>query len=124
MPEDPRADFDPQWPVCIEQDCKGAQAVDRHCLVHATDLSGLNPGDDLDLRGAVIDSAKFAEVLYRFRNHHAKRFVFGRVRCEFTWFIGRAWFDDAEVRNGADFHNAHFSHLASFPDVQWRSGRE
>jgi hypothetical protein len=71
MPEDPRPDFEPWWPVCVETDCRGAQVVERHCLVHATDLSGLKPGDDLDLSGVVIDSARLAEVLGRFRDHEA-----------------------------------------------------
>jgi len=117
MPEDPRPDFEPWWPVCVEQDCRAAQAVERRCLVHATDLSGLTPGDDLDLSGAVIDSARLAEVLGRFRDHEAKRFVFGQVRCDFTWFSGRAWFVDAEIKGTASFRNAHFSQLARFDGV-------
>jgi uncharacterized protein YjbI with pentapeptide repeats len=115
MPEDPRPDFEPWWPVCVVgTKCRGAQVVERRCLAHATDLSGLMPGDDLDLRGVVIDSAKLAEVLGRFRDHEAKRFVFSQVRCDFTWFRGRAWFDKAEVRRTASFRNAHFSQLTRF----------
>jgi uncharacterized protein YjbI with pentapeptide repeats len=122
MPEDPRPDFEPDWPVCTETDCRGAQAVGRHCLVHAEDLSGLKPGDDLDLRGTVIDSAKLAEVLGQFRNHDAKRFVFGEVRCHHTWFSGRAWFDGAEFRGTASFNEAHFSHLARFDGATCEKG--
>jgi hypothetical protein len=114
MAEDPRADFEPWWPVCAEPDCRGAQAVGRHCLVHAEDLSGLEPGDDLDLRGAVVDSARMAEILGRFRDHELKCFMFGQVWCVNTWFSGRAWFDGAEIRRTASFDNAHFSHLAQF----------
>jgi uncharacterized protein YjbI with pentapeptide repeats len=117
MPEDPRPDFEPWWPVCVEQDCRGVQVVERQCLVHATDLSGLKPGDDLDLRGAVIDSAKLAKVLGRFRDHDKKRFVFGRVQCDFTWFGGRAWFDGAEFTGWATFRDAHFSQLAGFDEA-------
>lgn len=118
MPEDPRPDFEPWWPVCaVGTKCRGAQVVERRCLAHATDLSGLKPGGDLDLRGAVIDSAKLAEVLGRFRDHEARRFVFGRVLCDFTWFSGRAWFDNAEIRSTASFRNAHFSQLARFDGV-------
>jgi hypothetical protein len=122
MPEDPRPDFEPWWPRCVEADCQGAQAVERHCLMHAVDLSWLKPGDDLDLRGVAIDSAKLSEVLGRFRDHEAKRFVFGEVRCDLTWFTGRAWFNNAEIRGTARFHDAHFGQLARFDQAAWRAG--
>lgn len=63
MADDPRPDFEPRWPVCIEAGCKGVQVEwERRCVVHTADLSALAPGSDLDLRGTVIDSAKLAEV--------------------------------------------------------------
>jgi hypothetical protein len=40
------------------------------------------------------------------------------VRCDYTWFSGRAWFDNAEIRTVASFHHAHFSHLARFDGVE------
>lgn len=117
MADDPRPDFEPDWPLCVEEGCRGAQAVARHCLVHTTDLAGLEPGGDLDLRGAAIDSARLSGVLGRFRDQEAKRLVFGRVRCDHTWFSGRAWFDGAEFRSAASFENAHFGELAGFNNV-------
>lgn len=96
--------------------------MERQCLVHATDLSTLAPGADLDLRGAVIDSAKLAEVLGWFRDHDKRRFVFGRVRCDLTWFSGRAWFDGAEVTGLATFRDAQFSQLARFEGAEFTAG--
>jgi hypothetical protein len=115
MAQDPRPDFEPGWPVCVEDGCRGAQtAWERRCLVHTDDLSRLEPGSDLDLRGVAINSAKLAEVRGRFRDHEAKRFVFRDVRCQFTWFSGRAWFDETEIRGWASFRDAHFGRLARF----------
>lgn len=122
MADDPRPDFEPDWPVCTETGCKGAQMVERHCVVHATDLSGLKPGDDLDLRGTVIDSAKLAEVLGRFRNLGKKGSVFGQVRCNHTWFSGQAWFENARMRSTVSFDNAHFSHLVRLDGVECEQG--
>ncbi|MFL6124740.1 pentapeptide repeat-containing protein [Actinophytocola sp.] len=118
MADDPRPPFEPWWPLCAETDCRGVQAVADRCLAHATDLSTLEPGADLDLRGVVIDSAKFAEIRGRFRDHEAKRFVHGRVQCDFTWFSGRAWFDETDINGPASFRNAYFGYLARFDGVR------
>lgn len=121
MPQDPRPDFEPNWPVCVTEGCRGAQvAWERSCLVHTSALTELKPGDELDLRGTVIGSAKLAEVLGRFRDHARKRFVFGRVRCDYTWFTGRAWFDHAVFEGAASFNNAHFGHQVRFDGAECR----
>lgn len=116
--EDPRPDFDPQWPVCVEEGCRGAQSGwDRRCLVHAEDLTGLTPGGNLDLRGTAVDSAKLVEIIYRFRDHETRQFLFGELRCDHAWFSGRASFGFGEVRGVASFGHVHFGHLASFDSM-------
>jgi len=113
MPEDPRPDFDPKWPVCAE--CQGVQ-VEGHkvCVAHLADLADYEPAGELDLRGVTVDSALLAGVLGRFRDHEAKRYVMRRIRCDHTWFTGRAWFDNIEVAGEACFYHAHFSGQTSF----------
>jgi hypothetical protein len=119
MADDPRPDFDPWWPLCTFPDpCRGAQAVEKRCLVHAADLSTLGPGAELDLRGVEIDSARFKEIRQRFRDHEANVFVFGRVLCDFAWFSGRAWFDETHIRGEASFRNTHFGYLARFDGMR------
>ena len=118
MADDPRPPFEPWWPLCIEDGCRGAQAVERQCLVHATNLSTLGPGAELDLRGVAISSAKFVEIRSRFRNHEAKRFVMGRVQCDFTWFSERAWFEETDIKGPASFRNTHFGYLVRFDGVK------
>lgn len=118
-PVDNRPDFAPRWPVCVEEGCRGAQHADtRKCHVHGRDYSGLTPGANLDLRGVEINSAQLVEVLGKFRDHERKRFVFGRVLCEYTWFTGRAWFDNAEIRGSAKFDYACFS-VGSSARIGW-----
>ncbi|MGB3444222.1 MAG: pentapeptide repeat-containing protein [Actinophytocola sp.] len=120
--EDPRPDFDPHWPVCTEEGCRGAQSEwERRCLVHAEDLAGLRPGGDLDLRGAAVDSAKLVEIVYRFRDHENRAFMFGELRCDHAWFSGRASFTGGEVRGVARFSDVHFGHLASFDGMAFAS---
>jgi hypothetical protein len=114
--DDPRPDFDPQWPVCAQPKCTGAQVVNKQCLGHVNDLSGLNPGDDLDLRGVVVSSARLVEIRGRFLDQESERYVFGEVRCQHAWFTGRAWFNETDMRS-ASFRDAHFGYLARFDGV-------
>jgi len=111
--EDPRPEFDPRWPVCAR--CRGVRVEGRTmCVSHLADLPELAPGDELDLRGVKVSSAGLAQILGKFRDHENKRFVFGRVRCDHTWFSGKAWFDGARFTDTASFDNAYFSGLARF----------
>jgi hypothetical protein len=112
--EDPRPEFDPRWPVCEVQGCRGAQRNGPKCVAHSGDFDGFAPGADLDLRGVVVITELLARVLGAFRDHEAKQVVFGRVRCEHTWFKGKAWFESARFESTATFDNAWFSDLASF----------
>lgn len=119
MAQDPRPDFDPWWPVCVEDGCRGAQtAWERRCLGHTTDLSRLEPGGDLDLRGVVIDSERFAGIRGRFRDFAAKGYVYGDIQCQFTWFSGRVWFDETVINGSASFRDTHFGYLARFDGVE------
>jgi len=113
MAEDPRPEFDPRWPVC--ERCRGVR-VDPHptCVAHLANLPEFAPGDELDLRGVEVGSALLAAILGKYRDHAKKRFVFGRVRCDHTWFSGKAWFDKALFTSTATFDNAHFSGPARF----------
>lgn len=121
---DNRRDFEPRWPVCREVRadgfCRGVQVGDTgYCVRHLDSdartrhLAGLAPGADLDLRGVEVDPALLAEVLGPFRDHDRGRFVFGLVRCEFTWFTGRSWFHEADAGE-ARFDDAVFSGQARF----------
>jgi hypothetical protein len=74
----------------------------------------LDPGSDLDLRGAMITSARLMEIRGRFRDQDAKRYVFGDVHCQHAWFSGRAWFDETEIRGSASFRDTYFGYLARF----------
>jgi hypothetical protein len=112
--EDPRPEFDPDWPVCDQSGCRGVQHNGPRCVAHGGGLDGFAPGAELDLRGVEVDSALLATILGKFRDHEAKRFVFGRVLCDHTWFNGKAWFDGARFESLARFNNAWFSDLAHF----------
>jgi hypothetical protein len=117
MADDPRPPFNPWWTRCIQTNCRGAQAIGQQCLMHATDLSALGPGADLDLRGVVIDSVNLVEIRRRFLDHESERVVFGDVQCDFTLFTGRAWFDKTDINGSASFRNTQFGYLARFDDV-------
>jgi hypothetical protein len=112
--EDPRPEFDPDWPVCDQSGCWGVQHNGPRCVAHGGGLDGFAPGAELDLRGVAVDSALLATILGKFRDHKAKRFVFGRVLCDHTWFNGKAWFDGSLFTGETSFDNACFSALAFF----------
>jgi pentapeptide repeat protein len=112
--EDPRQEFDPDWPLCDERNCRGVRHNGPKCVAHSGDLDGFAPGTELDLRGVVVDSGLLAGILGRFRDHTARRFVFGPVRCDHTWFNGKAWFDKARFESTADFDRAWFGDAAWF----------
>lgn len=116
MPDDPRPDFDPKWPVCAE--CAGVRLEGHQvCVAHLDDLAEYEPKGELDLRGVAVDSALLAGVLGKFRDHDAKQYMFSRIRCDHTWFTGRAWFDDLQVAGEACFYHAYFSGQTHFRKV-------
>lgn len=118
MPEDPRPDFEPGWDVCMRTGCRGVRTEwEPHCLVHTNDLSRLEPGADLDLRGVAVTSTQLKDLRARFRDDDLRRYVFGDVRCEHAWFTGRAWFDETEIRGSASFRDTHFGYLARFDGI-------
>ncbi len=118
MAEDPRPNFVPTWPVCVEADCKGIQQVGHdRCLAHGRDLSGFVPGAELDLRGVAVDTALLIDVLELLRDPVSHWRKIGRVWCEHTWFQDDAWFNHCWFSGPASFDKAHFSGIASFEAV-------
>lgn len=116
MPDDPRPDFDPDWPVCTQ--CQGVRLEGRKvCVAHLGDLAEYEPNGELDLRGVTVDSALLAGVLGRFRDHDAKKYVFTSFRCDHAWFPGRAWFTGVQVAGAASFAHANFSGPTTFRGV-------
>jgi hypothetical protein len=100
-------------------------------------LDRLRPGDDIDVRGAVVDGDRVAQVLHRVndggvvagavRFEHAEiaalpvfpNLTFeGPVRCEHARFVGQVLFTEVTFRVDANFDDAMFGGTATFDNVK------
>jgi len=126
MPDDPRPDFTPDWPTCVEEGCRGIQVDDEFCLLHAVDggekfLAGLHPGADLDLRGTVLTDELFRRIVERFSAQDGWS-SYGTVSFSRVWFTGDAGFGLAVFKGYARFDSACFSGSARFLNVDFEDG--
>ncbi|MER6996041.1 pentapeptide repeat-containing protein [Streptomyces sp. NPDC000410] len=114
----------PDWAHC--GDCRGVRAAGRaSCLAHLERpqqdayMGSLRPGDDIDLRGTVIDADLLERLLAALLDPAEGRIRIGTARFDEATFTGKASFERAAVAGEAHFRGATFTQDVAFKGAEF-----
>jgi Pentapeptide repeats (9 copies) len=109
------------WPACSVTECMGARVGSYgRCWAHLCPeelqqaLGSLSPGQDLDVRGVILNERLLSRILDALSDPQSRRPQIGRARFDRAQFSGDASFYGAEFSGNAWFNGAVFSGVASF----------